>query len=346
MSSASRSPTREPYPSYSPPPPWDPRTIRVRILIYILDHAYPLVHTMNLTLDQPFRLRDSMWFQQAISGDYRRDINLWRRKYEDWATVNRDEVEISVTAYSSTFILRLPHVRHCVGLGREIQAREDFRLQHDGMLPVRPRELCDIRVPRPEKIGDDFIVVVYPAMVDAPHVFVIRLELNGLIAIWDYPALAQACFGCVSPEDAIEIGIRIWNPQRARFDFYDARDALYAVEGYDFVLIRHEYNRYAPRLGKYIAELEMQTMRGVFPTNIPFGDPTHTPLARPAQSIRVKRDVTWYEHTHTGESHDTEGSDSEESSGADHDEDEMDDEATEWESQGAEGINNYAPSNL
>nr|VWO99571.1 Dual O-methyltransferase/FAD-dependent monooxygenase CTB3 (Cercosporin toxin biosynthesis cluster protein 3) [Includes: O-methyltransferase (EC, FAD-dependent monooxygenase (EC ] [Ganoderma boninense] len=297
MSCASRSSTPETTTSDSPPPLSNALTmIRVRVLVYVKDGMYPLAHNMSLPLRQAFRLRDSMWFQQSIPGDHRCDMNIWRGKYEDWTTVNRDEVEIWVTEKSCTFILRLPHVQNCVGLGREIQCREACRLQFYGALSVGAGAPQDIRVPRPEKIGDDFTVVVYPAVLQAPLMFVIRLELDGLIAIWDYPLLAQACFGCDSREEADVNGIRVWDPQQCQFEFYELGESLYAVEGYDFILVRHEYNRYAPGLGRYIAQLEMQTINGVFPTNIPFADPTYTPLARPAQSVRVKRDATWKDY--------------------------------------------------
>ncbi|KAI1782274.1 hypothetical protein LXA43DRAFT_1104420 [Ganoderma leucocontextum] len=291
-------------------------TIRVRIIVYVRDRADPKEKAMDLPLYQTYCLRDSVWFQETIRGDYRREMHIWQRKYEDWVTVTRNQVKIWVSDKSTTFILRLPHVRQCVGFGHQIQLREDRRRAYYGLQPALSREVRDIRVPRPEKIGDDFIVVVYPAMLAVPLVFIIRLELDGRIAIWDYPALAQACFDCESPEDA-DTGIRVWNPQHAIFDFLEAdeAEALYAVDGYDFLLVRHEYNRYAPGLGKYIAQLEMQTIRRVQPSNIPFDDPTHTRIARPAQSVRAKREPS------PDVSMATEESDSEESDCTDDDED-------------------------
>ena len=59
------------------------------------------------------------------------------------------------------------------------------------------------------------------------------------------------------------MGIRVWNAQRARFDYYDADTSLYAVQEYDFVLVRNKYNKYTPGLGDYIAKLEKQTLRPV-----------------------------------------------------------------------------------
>lgn len=59
------------------------------------------------------------------------------------------------------------------------------------------------------------------------------------------------------------MGIRVWNPQRAQFNYYDADTSIYAVQGYDFVLVRNEYNKYTPGLGDYIAKLEKQTVQPV-----------------------------------------------------------------------------------
>ena len=91
------------------------------------------------------------------------------------------------------------------------------------------------------------------------------------------------------------MGIRVWNPERTRFDYYDADTSIYAVQGYDFILVRNEYNHYTPGLGNYIAKLEKQTFRPVEvseehvfwsfaasnvlvkqPTNIPFDHHPHT----------------------------------------------------------------------
>ena len=105
-------------------------------------------------------------------------MHIWHSRYHDWVTVARHKVKIWVSRKSTTFILRFPHVRHCVDLGLELQFREDRRRAYYGLLPVLSREVNDVRVPRPEKIGDNFIVVAYPA-VSHP-----RLPQHLLVRCW------------------------------------------------------------------------------------------------------------------------------------------------------------------
>lgn len=128
------------------------------------DHAYPSVKRIELPVQEAFFLCDSEWFRQLQPGDYRCELHLWHSLYNDWVTVARHKVKVWVSRKSTTFILRFPHVRQCVNLGLELQYREDCRRTYYGLPPALARDVYDVRVPRPEKIGDDFIVVVYPAV--------------------------------------------------------------------------------------------------------------------------------------------------------------------------------------
>ncbi|KAI1784954.1 hypothetical protein LXA43DRAFT_1100866 [Ganoderma leucocontextum] len=275
--------------AHSPSPDLFP-TVWIRILIYDEDDEFPRVRAFNVPLHKYFRPSHTLWFEDAITGDHRRVILLWEGDGEDWSKVARDKVKLWIDGKSSSFIFRLRKVRRCLGLGSELQLQEQHREDLPNDVPTAPREVRDLRVPRHEKIGDDFTVVAYSAICAVAQVFIIRLERDGRIAVWDYPALAKVCFGCTSLKDATQGGMRVWNPQRVKFNYYKPVKPLYAVKGYDFIIVRNEYNKYAPGLGMYIEELERQTKHQVHPMNIPFDDPTRTPLARPALSVRVKRE--------------------------------------------------------
>ena len=82
---------------------------------------------------------------------------------------------------------------------------------------------------------------------------------KGHVSIWDYPSLAQVLYGCTSTLEATTSSMCVWSPETVAFNFVDMYSPIYAITGYNFILVRHKCNLHAPGLGDYIGQLEEQT---------------------------------------------------------------------------------------
>ncbi|KAI0656994.1 hypothetical protein C8Q70DRAFT_935320 [Cubamyces menziesii] len=227
--------------------------MQIRMVFWYLDFAAPHMRLVEVGEGDQKKNVDEEWVLKTCDGIEETPLDMWSCDGGDWDGTRVKNVEVLVGEKPTAVLLRHRDVRHCVGLGTELQLVDQL---YGNECHARKLETVDLR---PKKGMGKLIVVCWGLEAVDPKAFVVpEGEGDGLV-LSDFPAIVDHCLGEASHR--VVHKVEIWD---SSFEYWALNSIMEPIDvgaEHNILLVRHYKNRTPKGMGRFIGMIEEETRR-------------------------------------------------------------------------------------